>query len=530
MSDFWRPTTKGRSSPFSLTRRGVLQAGARLGLAGAALSVLPAGGAFAQTPEKGGHLKMGISGGASTDTLDPAEASGSMAFVIAKTWGDTLVESDPKTGDPLPSLAESWSTTPDAKVWTFKIRKGVTFHDGSPMTVADAVATLKRHSDENSKSGALGLLQPIETIAENAGDLVVTLKEGNADLPLTLTDYHLQIQPKGGVENPKAAIGTGPYKLSDFQPGVRATFERNDNDWRDDRGFVDSVEIISMNDTTARIAALSSGQVHFVDMIEPKTVPLLGRAPNVKIIQTSGKGFYCFLMHCDTAPFDNNDLRLALKYAIDREAILKTVLGGFGTLGNDYPVNENYALAPEGIEQRVYDPEKAAFHYKKSGHDGPIVLRTSDAAFPGAVDSTVLFRESAAKAGIDITVQREPADGYWSNVWNAKPFCASYWGGRPTQDLRYSTSYLSTAEWNDTRFKDPAFDRMLIEARAELDEEKRKALYRKMALKVRDEGGLILPVFNDYLNASTTNVKGWVDDIGNDLSNGYLASRLWLES
>jgi len=513
---------------FNLSRRGLLQAGAVLGLSAAAGPFVSP--ASAQEPVRGGQLRLGLDGGASADTLDPALAEASVLFVIAHCWGDTLIESDPKTGEAMPSLAESWSPSADAKEWTFKIRKDVRFHDGTPLTVNDAIETLRRHAGEKSQSGALGLLSGIERIEERAGDMVVTLKEANADLPLVLTDYHLQIQPGGGVDKPAAAIGTGPYKMVTFEPGVRAVLERNKDDWRQDRGYVDSVHITVMNDLTARISALRSGQVDFINTVEPKVVPLLKQVSGVEILRTSGKGFYSFLMHCDTAPFDNNDLRLALKYAVDREAILKRVLGGFGTIGNDYPVNANYALAPTDIEQRVYDPDKAAFHFKKSGHQDPILLRTSEAAFPGAVDAAQLFQVSAQEAGIKIEVRREPSDGYWSEVWNVKPFCASYWGGRPTQDARYSTSYVSNADWNDTRFKRPDFDKMAIQARGELDEVKRRALYRDMALMVRDEGGLILPVFNDYINASSGKLKGFVHDIGNDLSNGRIASRVWLEA
>lgn len=525
MSDHeWRPASASRG----LNRRDFLGRTAAVGIVAAGTgTAFPAN---AQEPRRGGHLKLGLNGGAATDSLDTATYSGSVLFVIGKTFGDTLVESDPVTGAALPALAESWTSSPDAAEWTFKVRKGVKFHSGAEMTVADCVATLKRHSDEKSKSGALGLLGSIKAIEDRDGYLVVTLSEGNADLPLILTDYHLIVQPNGGLDDPASGIGTGPYKLTSYQAGVRATFEKNQDDWRSDRGFVDSVELIVMNDTTARIAALSSGQVHFINSVEPKTVSLLERAPTVEILRTSGKGFYCFLAHCDTAPFDNNDLRLALKYAIDRQAILDRILGGYGTLGNDYPINANYALAPEGIEQRMYDPDKAAFHYKKSGHDQPIVLRTSEAAFAGAVDASVLYQESAKKAGIQIEVKREPDDGYWTNVWNVKPFCASYWGGRPTQDSRYTTSFVSDAEWNDTRFKREDFDKLVAQARSELDETKRKEMYLTLALMVRDEGGLILPVFNDYLNGSVKNLKGFVHDIGNDMSNGYVASRVWLEN
>lgn len=517
-----------RLSHLNLTRRGFVQGGSALFSMAAA--GLPITRAAAQAPQRGGHLKLGLGGGASADTLDPAMASASVAFVIVNTWGDTLVESHPETGEPVPSLAESWTPSTDAKVWTFKIRQGVRFHDGRPLTVADAVATLKRHADEQSQSGALGLLGAIERIEEKGGDLVVTLTNANADLPLLLTDYHLQIQPNGGVDDPNAAIGTGPYKLTSFEPGSRATFEKNREDWRNDRGFVDTVEIIVMNDVTARMSALMSGQFHLINAVEPKTVSMLERSPNVEILQTSGKGFYSFLMHCDTPPFDNNDLRMALKLAIDRQEMLDRIVGGFGTLGNDYPVNENYALAPSDIEQRVYDPEKAAFHYRKSGHEGPILLRTAETAFPGAVDAATLFQQNARKAGIQLEVRREPNDGYWTEVWNAQPFCASYWGGRPTQDSRYATSYVSDAQWNDTRFKRPDFDQLVYEARAELDDEKRRALYRRIALIVRDEGGLILPVFNDFVNAVSSELTGFVHDIGNDLSNGKVASRVWLQA
>ncbi|TCT41076.1 ABC transporter substrate-binding protein [Martelella mediterranea] len=514
-----------------LNRRAFLTSAAAAGFAVTASGLMMPQAAFAaEEPQTGGHLVLGLDGGQSTDILDPGTYAGSTMFVVGFTWGDRLVNTDPVTGEALPSLAESWTSSDDAKVWTFKLRKNVRFHDGTPFTVNDAVQTLRRHSDKDSTSAALGLLEEIDTIEESAGDLVVTLKSGNADLPLLLTDYHLQVQKNGGMDDPNSVIGTGPYKLESFEPGIRITFSKNEDDWNEDRGYVDSVEILVINDNTARIAALSSGKVHFINTLSPKTMSLLSRAPNIETISTKGKGFYSFLMHGDTAPFDNNDLRTALKLAIDREAMLTTVLGGYGSLGNDYPVNDAYALAPTDIPQRAYDPEEAAHYFKKSGHEGPVVLRTSDAAFTGAVDAAVLFQSNAKEAGIDIQLKREPADGYWSNIWNKKPFCASYWGGRPTQDIRYTTTQLSTSPWNDTRFKNPEFDKMLFEARAETDQEKRRELYRQMAVMVRDNSGLILPVFNNYLNARSVKLQGWVDDVGNDLSNGQIASRTWLKS
>ena len=235
-------------------------------------------------------------------------------------------------------------------------------------------------------------------------------------------------------------------------------------------------------------------------------------------------------MHCNTAPFDNNDLRMALKLAMDREEMLDKILRGYGSVGNDFPINASYPLFSDDIEQRKFDPDKATFHYQKSGHSGSVLLRTSEVAFPGAVDAAQLYQQSCAKAGITIEVKREPGDGYWSEVWNKQPFSTSYWGGRSTQDQMYSTAYLSSADWNDTRFLRPDFDKMVIAARAELDEAKRKAIYRDMAIIVRDEGGLILPMFNQFIDATGPKVGGWIDDPHQELMNGYALSKCWLEA
>ncbi len=246
------------------------------------------------------------------------------------------------------------------------------------------------------------------------------------------------------------------------------------------------------------------------------------------IRNVSGAGHYVFIMHCNTAPFDNNDLRMALKYAMDRQEMVDKILLGYGSVGNDFPINAAYPLFPEGIEQRAYDPEQAASYYKKSGHSGPVLLRTSEVAFSGAVDAAQLYQQSCAKAGITIEVKREPGDGYWSEVWNKQPFSTSYWGGRPTQDQMYSTAYLSTADWNDTRFLREDFDKVIISARAELDETKRRELYRTAAMMVRDEGGLILPMFNDFIDATGPKVGGWTEHRSGEMMNGYALSKCWL--
>jgi peptide/nickel transport system substrate-binding protein len=513
-----------------MSRRDFLGRAAALGIAAPFANVLLAGAAKAETPVRGGTLRAGMVGGESTDGLDPASINNQVKGAFARCWGEKLLDVS-REGSLLPVLATDYSASPDAKVWTFKIRKGVTFHNGKELDAEDVRATLERHAGPEAKSGALGVLRGIDRLEVKDGDFVVTLKDANADLPYLMTDYHLIIQPNGGKDDPQAGIGTGPYKIATHEPGVREIGARYENYWApEERGFADQVEILVINDSAARMAAMQSGQVHMMNRVEPKVVDLLKRLPGMSIQNITGSAHYAFAMQCTTPPFDNNDLRLALKYAIDRQEMLDKILNGYGTLGNDIPVNEAYPLFSDDIELRHYDPEKAAFHYKKSGHEGPIVLRTSEVAFPGAVDAAQLFQQSAAKAGITIDVKREPGDGYWAEVWNKKPFAASYWVGRPTQDQQYSTAYISTADWNETRFKREDFDRLVIAARAELDEAKRKAMYRDIAMIVRDEGGAIIPVFNDWIDAVSDKVGGYQPHPAGELMADLALVSCWLKA
>jgi peptide/nickel transport system substrate-binding protein len=510
-----------------LSRRDFLGRAAALGVAATFANGMLASAVKAAGPVKGGTLKAGMQGGTSTDSLDPATWQSQVPAMLGWQFGDGLITISP-TGEIEPRVASEFGSSADAKTWTFKIRKGVTFHNGKDVTPADVLATLERHSDEKSKSGALGLMTGISSMKVDGDTVVIGLKEANADLPYLMGDYHLMIQPNGGKDNPTEGISCGPYKMVSNEPGVRHVLERYDGYYNADVGHAQTIEILVINDATARTAALQSGQVNMINRVEPKIVDLIKRVPGVTIRTASGRGHYVFIAHCNTAPFDNLDLRLALKYAMDRQEMVDRILMGYGSIGNDIPINKAYPLFSDDLEQRAFDTDKAAFHFKKSGYDGSVLLRTSDVAFPGAVDAAQLYQQSCAKAGITVEVKREPGDGYWSEVWNKQPFSTSYWGGRPTQDQMYSTAYYSKADWNDTRFFNEKFDQMLLLARAELDKGKRKGLYRDMATILQAEGGLIAPMFNDYIDATGPGVEGWVEDPNYELSGGYALQRCWL--
>jgi peptide/nickel transport system substrate-binding protein len=180
------------------------------------------------------------------------------------------------------------------------------------------------------------------------------------------------------------------------------------------------------------------------------------------------------------------------------------------------------------MPQRAYDPDKAAFHFKKSGiGSAGIELQTSEGAWGSAVDCASLYQESLKKAGIALNVKKVSADGYWSNVWLKQPFCAAYWGSRPTADIALSTTFKSDSEWNDTKFKNTELDKLILAARIELDETKRGAIYNRAQEIISEDGGTICFAISDYLDGYSKKVMGNDPHPRYDLADGRIAETGW---
>jgi len=509
------------------TRREFLSRVSALGLIAAVSPILLNSPARAAAPKRGGRLRLGLAGGSTTDSLDPATITDMMLQVVNQGQiRNTLVEID-NNGQPIPELAESWEATQDAKQWIFRLRRGVQFHNDKTMDADDVIYSINHHRGENTKSAAKGIVDPIADIKkEDKYTVIFTLKGGNADFPYILSDYHLTISPAG--DDFLSGLGTGGYMLKDYEPGVRAFAVRNPNYFKPDRAWFDEVETLGIADVNARTNALKTGQIDVMNRCELKTVHLLKRSKGIQVMQQNGYKHYTFAMRCDTAPYDNNDVRLALKYAVNREQMVKTILRGYGTVGNDHPISAANRYHADELAQRHYDPDKAKFHLKKAGVGNiSFDLSAAEAAFVGAVDAAVIYKESAAKAGITINVVREPNDGYWSNVWLKKPWCAVFWGGRSTEDMMFSTAYAADAAWNDTYWKNPRFNELLVAARAQLDEKKRRQMYAEMQALVRDDGGVVVPMFAADLSAATDKIGHGKLGVNWELDGFRCAERWW---
>lgn len=519
--------TSGRNGLILPNRRaflgGASAAGLAIGLGAAPWS------AQAQ-PKPGGRLRIATAQGSTTDSLDPQTYTDTYMLSVGFGTHGTLTEIAPN-GELVGDLAESWEASADAKSWTFRIRKGVEFSNGKSLTADDVIVSINHHRGEESKSAAKSNVKPIADLRKtDALTVVFDLTESNADFPYLMADYHLLIMPeKDGKADWESYIGTGGYVLEEFDPGVRSLLKRNPNYWKPGRAHVDEVELLVIADAAARQNALVTGAVDYITRVDLKTIHLLERSADVEIEEATGFLHYTAPMITTSSPYDNNELRLAIKHGVNRQELLDKILRGHGTLGNDQPIAPSVPFWAD-LEQRTYDPDKARHHLKNAGYENvELELSAADAAYAGAVDAAVLMKNQLAAAGMNVTVKREAADGYWSKVWLKKDWCQCYWGGRPTCDWMFSQAYAEGANWNDTFWSHERFNTLLKQGRSELDASVRAEIYRDMQQIVRDEGGVVVWAFANYVNAKNAKVKRGPDQAANwNLDGGRCMERWWL--
>ena len=508
-----------------MTRRGLLKSGMAMTAAGL---ILPAGMAMAQAePKKGGVFRAGIGHGSSTDGYDPGLWDQLYVQTFAAARHNYLIEIG-ADGALVPEIAESWESA-DGMTWVFNIREGVSFHSGKAVTPDDVLASLNHHRGEGSTSAAKPFFDAVTDITIDGQNVVVTLNAANADLPFLMSDYHLPIMPGAdGKIDPTSTDGCGGYVVESYEPGVQATLNRNPNYWKSDRAHFDQIVLLAILDPAARLNALITGEVDVIDQVDPASIATVESRGVANILSISGNAHYVFPMDARAAPFNDNNVRLALKYAFDRQELVDKILAGHGSVSNDNPVGPANRYFNPDMEAKTYDPDKSKFYLKEAGLDNlEVTVSAANAAFSGAVDAAVLISEKAAAAGITLTVDRVPDDGYWDNVWMKKPFCASYWGGRPTEDQAFTIAYASGAAWNESFWEHARFNELLIAARSELDDAKRREMYHEMQQIVSFEGSTLIPMYNNYVMALSKAVATPEKVAGNWNLDGFRAVERW---
>jgi peptide/nickel transport system substrate-binding protein len=511
-----------------MTRRSAL----RLAVAGAAASLSAcAGGQSSRVPSSkpsSNTLRLGIGGARTTDSLDPATYTDTFSINVGRQIMNGLVAYDSE-GRIAPELLESWDVEPGAVKWTFYVRDGVEFHNGKTLTADDVAYSINRHR-HNPQSTAGYLLDLIKDVrVVDTGRVGIDLHEGNADLLHYLSDFHLVVVPDGFTDW-RRPIGTGAFRFESFEHGVRAITIRQANYWKGEGARVDAVETVALNAEDARVGALLDGEVDVINRVPPRRARQIAESPGVGVKRTPGRFHANVAMQTDASPFDAIHVRRALKHGIDRQAILD-LLNGFGSLGNDHPIAPVDPNFNTELSQTTHDPDMARYHLGKAGLDAlKLQLVASEGAFVGATDFAHAFAISAKKAGIEIDVAITDSRTFWNERWMKTPFFASYWGGRPAATQMFDVAYRSVAGWNETKWRIPAFDSLLISAKTELDQEKRRRYLWEMQAMLQADGGMIIPAFRDWVDAASDRVQGYTMGGPFDLCDGRIAERVWLSS
>lgn len=511
-------------------RRELLSYFAGLGISSLAAVplVATAGKAFAETPKAGGRLVVAHSAHGPSDTLDPIRNTSTIDYLRGRMLYGSLVRLNDEL-QPMPELATSFEANKGATEWTFQLRKDVEFHDGKPFTADDVIFSMNRHLGSETRSISKTLVDSIiEWKKVDQHTVKAILGSPNVDLPTILGTFHFKIV-QDGETNFLSPNGTGPFKLSFFEPGVRSVVSAFDNYWGEGP-YVEEIEYTAISDELQRITALTTGTVDIIGDLPTKSIRQVKAAAGLEVWSVESGSYYNIMARRDMAPGSNTDLVLAMKYLFDREKLPERILGGNGGPGNDQPIGPAYVDHCAEFPLRPFDPDQARFHLKRAGMAGvQIEIKAADVG-PGIVDMCLLLQREASKIGLNVEVQKVGTEGYWSSVWLKAPICVAAWNMRPTANAMLSIAYHSQSEWNESRWKSKHFDQLLVSSRGETDQKSRWQMYCDMQEMVYSNAGTIIPVHRAFVGAHKSNVKGLTNSPLAPLGGCEWPEYVWIDS
>lgn len=512
------------------TRRDLLRMfmASGIGMAAGATILGRASTALAQTPVRGGHLRAAGWSSSTADTLDPAKASLSTDYIRCCALYNrlTFLTAD---GSLAMELADSIDSS-DAQTWTVRLKSGVTFHDGKSLGADDVVFSLLRHLDEATGSRVHAIAQQITGVrAVDPLTVEITLAAPNADLPTILALHHFMIVADGTTDFTRGN-GTGAFTLQEFEPGVRSIMVRNENYFKPGGANVDSFEYFAIPDETARVNAVLSGDIHLGASVKPQSMRLIESQPGVQVTVSTAGNYTDLNMRLDLDPGSRAGFTEGMKYLLDRELIVRSVMRGLAEVANDQPIPPISAYHNDDLAPRAYDPDRARALFRDAGVLGQTIPIVASEAAGFSLDMATLVQQAGSEIGMNFEIQRVPSDGYWSNYWLQAPVHFGNINPRPTPDILFSLLYQSDAPWNETRFRNERFDSLLLEARGELDFGRRKEIYGEMQVMVSNEAGTAIPVYLSNVDAHTERLKGLQPNpLGGQM--GYaMAEYVWLEA
>ncbi|MFT4012836.1 MAG: ABC transporter substrate-binding protein [Paracoccus sp. (in: a-proteobacteria)] len=485
-------------------RRDVL----RLGVAGAlGLGLTGAAGgrvwAQAAAPSTGGQLIIAASGN-SGDSLDPNSLTYSSTRINQICETLTVQSTDPRGYDHV--VAEEVVMENPSK-WIIRLRQGITFHDGRPVTADDLIFTLNNAIKSPGSTNAT-LLNAVDPAGiKKLDDRSVQLDLKRPDSMLDLALWRLFIIPQDfNKENP---IGTGPFKFKSFTPGSRSEFVRNENYWKAGQPYLDSLVTLSIQDPSAQVNGLLAGQADIVTRLDTRLLALVERRPDFHVSEYTSGATLQINMNTAIAPLGDLRVRQALKMLMDREGIVKQAFSGHATAGNDMfapldPYRDN------SIKPLDHDPDKALAMLKEADALGAEFIIDTNNGFPNQVNLANVIGQQWKAHGLNVTVRNLDEATFYGPEYKTRQLSSSYWPGHTISSLVLLTR-LPDSPFNATGWVDEDFTRIFEAARAEASREKRQELMSELQRIEVERGPVLVPVNPKAVDAFSPHTAGMTE-------------------
>jgi len=455
---------------------------------------------------------VGLTGGSGSDTLDPHNGLTFLDTSRAQSLYNPLVQLDLNAQTQY-VLAESITPNKTATEFIIRLRPGITFHSGKPLTADDVIYTFRRIvSGPYSGASSLG---PVDLAGLKALDKLTVRMPMTAPFASLIDQmafwYYLYIVPDGF--EPKKGDkpnGTGPFVYQNFTPGQRSVFTRNPNYWRHGLPWVDSVTIIDFSDGVALQDALSTGAIHAAGALEGPQIAALETTSGVTTVPSQTGAITPFTMRVDVPPFNDVRVRQALRLLVNRQQLIDSALDGYGMTASDvfslYDPDFDHSL------QRVQDIAQAKSLLKAAGHEKLRVTLTTSAVATGTVAMATVLAEQASAAGVHITLNNVTPTVFFGKG-NGRdtgylnwPFSQDFYNYSPYM-AQTAQSMLKASPFNETHTSNR--QGLYNQANATPDPAARKQILHEMQMLDFNTGGYIIPAFIDGLDAYSTKITGY---------------------
>jgi peptide/nickel transport system substrate-binding protein len=452
--------------------------------------------------------------------IEPVLINDEAGLAILGQTGEYLIFSDADL-NARPVLAESWESNADGDVWTFTLREGVTFHDGSPVTAADVAATF------NGPIAGGNAASAYETFGFSSGNAAAiddrtvefTLNAPNGSFPFFVSsdNYNAPILPasfwdaytEGSYE--QSFVGSGPWILESYDPGVSAAYVKNEDYWGDNSAQPDRMEVTFVADDQSAVTAFLEGRLDMIHSISFAAATTLVDNPDANIHNISTAQHRQVYFDTSAPPFDDKRVRQAMGLVLNRPEVIDGLLGGFGVLGNDHPIWEVYPMYdPDAVPQREQDLAQAQSLLDAAGLGDGFTAPLDTLMFNEVEDLAQVIQASASQIGINLEVGVYDSGTYYSDYWLAAQGSMGIvnYGHRGVPNVYLAAPLLSDGTWNASHWVNPEYDALYAQFASAPDLDTQRQLAGQIETMLNDEVPFVVPYFLDFISVTRPDMSG----------------------